>query len=167
MMKRGFLVVLPILLISVILAAEPPKAGVLGAQEVKQAAPATFFFDGHSGPVQLRNTAGFSTADGKLMLAGLVDVSGYASDVETKYQGFFITEVKLSIDGNDLPPGEYGFGFSKDGKFRIMDVGANDVLTVSTQTDEKLARPVPLKVVAEGDSYRLYAGRKWVGIKTE
>jgi hypothetical protein len=47
------------------------------------------------------------------MLANLVDTSGYSTDVGEKYQGFQITEVKLSIEGSELPPGEYGFGFSK------------------------------------------------------
>jgi hypothetical protein len=117
--------------------------------------------------VQLRNSSGFSSSDGKLVLAGLVDTSGYASDVAAKYQGFLITEVKLNIEGTELAPGQYGFGFSQEGKFTVMDVGANDVFGVSSHPDEKLVHPVPLKMVADGDGYRLYAGRKWVGLKAE
>jgi hypothetical protein len=49
-----------------------------------------------------------------------LDTSGYAADVQAKYQGFLITEVKLNIEGSDLAPGEYGFGFSRDGKFLVM-----------------------------------------------
>ena len=56
---------------------------------------------------------------------------------------------------------------AKDGKFLVMDVGANDLFTVSGHVDDKMARPVPLKVVTDGDGYRLYAGRKWVGLKPE
>ena len=59
------------------------------------------------------------------------------------------------------------FGFSKDGKFLVMDVGANDLMSVSTQNDDKLTHPVPLKVVADGDSYRLYAGRAYVTLKAK
>ena len=33
--------------------------------------------------------------------------------------------------------------------------------------DDKLPHPVPLRMVADGDSYRLYAGRKWVTLKAE
>jgi len=150
-----------------VLSSQQSKAGVLSAQDIKRVVPATYFFRGQSAPVQLRNSGGFSTADGKLVLAGFVDTSGYSTDVQAKYQGLFITEVKLSVEGTELAPGQYGFGFSKDGKFLIMDVGANDLFTVSGRADDKMPRPVPLKVVADGDGYRLYSGRKWVGLKPE
>ena len=48
-----------------------------------------------------------------------------------------------------------------------MDVGANDLFSVGAKLDDKLARPVPLKIVEDGGSYRLYAGRKWVSLKAE
>jgi hypothetical protein len=159
--------ILALCLFPLLVAAQESKPGVLGAQEIKHVMPAAYFFRGQSASVQLRNSAGFSTADGKLVLSGLVDTTGYASDLQSKYQGFFITEVKLNIEGSDLAPGQYGFGFSKDGKFLVMDVGANDVLNVAGHVDDKLARPVPLKIVADGDGFRLYAGRKWVALKPE
>ena len=150
-----------------LLSAQQTKPGVLSADEVRKVVPAVYFFRGQSASVQLRNSAGFSVPEGKLVLAGLVDTSGYASDVQAKYQGFLITEVKLNIAGTELPPGEYGFGFSQDGKFLVMDVGANDLFSVASQLDEKLAHPVPLKIVEDGGAYRLYAGRKWVSLKPE
>jgi hypothetical protein len=150
-----------------LLSAQQPKPGVLSAEDIRKVVPATYFFRGQSAPVQLRNSAGFSRADGKLVLAGLVDTSGYASDVQAKYQGFLIAEVKLNIGGKELPPGQYGFGFSPDGKFLVMDVGANDLFSVAGQIDEKVAHPVPLKMVDDGGAYRLYAGRKWVSLKAE
>ena len=140
---------------------------MLSGDDLKVVVPSTYFFRGQSAPVQLRNSGGFSGADGKLVLAGLVDTSGYASDVQAKYQGFLITEVKLKIEGTSLAPGEYGFGFSNEGKFLVMDVGANDLFSVAGKIDDKLPHPVPLKMVADGDSYRLYAGRKWVALKAE
>ena len=155
------------LLTPMILFAQQPKPGVLNAQDLKRLVPATYFFRGQSATVQLRNSSGFSNADGKLVLAGLVDTSGYASNVAARYQGFFITEVKLSIEGTELAPGAYGFGFSGDGKFLVMDVGANDLFSVAAHVDEKLPHPVPLKIVTDGDSFRLYGGRKWVSLKTE
>ena len=48
-----------------------------------------------------------------------------------------------------------------------MDVGNNDVLNVAYQTDAGLQRPVPLKLVEDGAGYKLYAGKKWIGIKAE
>jgi hypothetical protein len=159
---------LAVLIFSGLLAsAQQPKAGVLSGEDVKKVVPSVYFFRGQSAPVQVRNSAGFSAADGKLVLAGLVDTSGYATDVQAKYQGFLITEVKLKIEGSELAPGAYGFGFSKEGKFLVMDVGANDLLTVSGKIDDKLAHPVPLKIVEDGGAYRLYSGRKWISLKAE
>ena len=143
------------------------KPGVLSAEEVRKVTPATYFFRGQSATVQMRNSAGLSVGSGKLVLAGLVDTSGYASDVQAKYQGLLITEVKLDIEGTNLTPGQYGFGFSQDGKFLVMDAGANELFSVASKADEKLAHPVPLKIVENGGAYRLYAGRKFVNLKPE
>jgi hypothetical protein len=169
MRRRRSLPVLTVLfcLLTTLLVSAQGKAGVLSSDELKKVAPTSYFFDGQSAPVQLRNSAGFRTAGGKLAMAGLVDTSGYASDVAAKYQGFLITEVKLDIGGTPLAPGAYGFGFSKDGKFLVMDVGGNDVLSASANMDDKLARPVPLKVVEDGGAYKLYSGKKWVALKAE
>jgi hypothetical protein len=158
------LLVLVIALLASLLAYAQSQPAVLGADEIKKIAPAAFFFRGQSGSVQIRNTVGFKAGE-KFVVAGLVDTSGYSSGIREKYQGFLITEVKLEVEGNSLPPGQYGFGF-KDGKFRVMDVGANDVLDVAAHRDENLKRAVPLKMVAENDGYKLYAGKDWVGIKT-
>jgi hypothetical protein len=147
--------------------AQQSKSGVLGAEELKKSVPAVYFFRGQTASVQVRNSAGIRAAEGKLVLSGLVDTSGYASDLQAKYQGFLITEVKLKIEGSELAPGGYGFGFLKDGKFLVMDVGANELLSAAAKTDDKIAHPVPLKIVEDGGSYRLYAGRKWVSLKPE
>jgi len=140
---------------------------VLTSDELKKAIPAEFFFWGQKAPVQLRNAGGFQLADGKMALAALVDASGYATSVQQKYQGMLITEVKLNIGGSVLAPGQYGFGFTDEGKFVVMDVANNDVLTVAYQTDAELHRPVPLALVEDGAGYKLYAGRKWVALKAQ
>lgn len=167
MTKRLYAIALSLCLLTTAFAAAQAKPGVLTADEVKKAVPPSYFFRGQSAPTQVRNSGGFRVAPDKLVLAGFVDTSGYAADVQAKYQGLFITEVKLDVGGKELAPGAYGFGFSKDGKFLVMDVGANDLFSVSTQNDDKLTHPVPLKVVADGDGYRLYAGRAWVSLKVK
>jgi hypothetical protein len=101
------------------------------------------------------------------MLAALVDASGYSTAIQQKYQGMLITETKLNIGGSDLPPGQYGFGFTADGKFDVMDVANNEALSAASQTDSTLQHAVPLKLVEDGAGYKLYAGKKWVGIKAE
>ena len=155
------------LVAALLLSATDTTTGVLGGEDLKRVVPPSYFFRGQSASVQLRNSAGFRVAEGKLVLAGLVDTSGYSTDIAQKYQGFLITEIKLNIEGSELPPGQYGFGFSKDGKFTAMDVGENDLLSVAAHLDENLRRPVPLKIEADQGSYRLYSGKKWVSLKAQ
>jgi hypothetical protein len=147
----------------------PPEIArhMLNSDELKKAVPAEYFFRGQKAPTQVRNSVGFQLADGKMMLAALVDASGYSTAIQQKYQGMLVTEAKLSIGGSALPPGQYGFGFTADGKFVVMDVANHDVLSASAQTDATVQHAVPLKLVEDGAGYKLYAGKKWVGIKVE
>ena len=176
---RGSVLMLALVAWAACFAVAQQKGGMLNAETLKKVVPATYFFRGQSAPVQVRNSAGFGTADGKLTLAALVDTSGYASDVVEKYQGLLVTEEKLRVEGTDLPAGAYGFGFEKDGKFVVMDVGAHDLLSVAFHTDQDLRRAVPLQIIADPSSgpssdqgsdrgsYRLYAGKKWVSLKLQ
>jgi hypothetical protein len=145
-------------------AQSPPAPGVLPAAEVKKLVPHDFFFAGKTAPVQLRNSAGVRFPGGKLMLVALVDLSGYSSAIEEKYQGLFITETPLHIEGAMLQPGAYGIGFAK-GRFLVMDVAANDVLSVAARTDDKVKPVMPLKIVAQEGAFRLYAGKSFVAFK--
>jgi hypothetical protein len=147
--------------------AQQASKHVLSADEVKKAVPAEYFFRGQKAPVQLRNAVGFQLANGKMMLAALVDASGYSTAIQQKYQGLLITETKLNLGGSSLAPGQYGFGFTGDGKFVVMDVANSDVLTASSQTDSALQRAVPLKLIEDGEGYKLYAGKKWIALKAE
>lgn len=140
---------------------------ILSSDELRKTVPVEFFFRGQKAPVQLRNAVGFQLSDGKMMLAALVDASGYSTAIQQKYQGLLITESKLHIGDATLAPGQYGFGFAADGKFMIMDVGNNDVLGAAYQTDQAQQRAVPLKLVEDGAEYKLYAGKKWVDIRAE
>lgn len=147
--------------------AQAAKPGLLTPAELKQFVPSAYFFRGQAATVQVRNAGGIRIAPDKLVLFALVDTSGYSHDVQEKYEGLLITEVKLNIGGSELAPGAYGFGFGKDSKFLVMDVAANDLLSTPFHTEENLKRPVPLKLVEEGGAYRLYEGKKWVEIKTQ
>jgi hypothetical protein len=140
---------------------------LLNSDELKKAVPAEYFYRGQKAPVQIRNAGGFQLADGKITLAALVDASGYSTAIQQKYQGLLITESKLSIGGSELGPGQYGFGFTAEGKLVVMNVANDDVLSVPFQTDQALPRAVPLKMVEADSGYKLYVGKKWVGIKTD
>lgn len=163
-LRHSFLVLA--VLSAIALAQQSQPAGVVEKTDLKTLVPSSYFYRGQSATVQLRNSAAIRTKDQKYILAGLVDTAGYASDVAQKYQGLFISEVKLKVEGSELAPGEYGMGFVGD-KFVVTDVGANELLTVSCKRDENIKRPVPLQIVQEGGEYRLYAGRKYVTLSVE
>jgi hypothetical protein len=136
---------------------------VLKHEDVQKLLSDKVYYKGQSATTQLRNSGGVKFADGSYVLATLVDTSGYASDVASKYQGYFIAEVPLKIAGQSLPAGVYGIAFIPGDKFVVTDVGGHDVLSVSYTTDEALKRPVPLDVVAgPAGGFRLYAGRNYV-----
>ncbi len=137
--------------------------GVLSPADLKPLVPQSFFFGGRVAPVQAGQEAGLRFADGKLALAALLDTSGYATALPQKLQGMLINETPLSIGGSELKPGAYGFAFQA-GKFNVMDVGDNKVLSVAAQRDEKVRPAVPLKIVEEGGKYRLYSGKDFVTI---
>ncbi|MGB6199222.1 MAG: hypothetical protein WA871_00655 [Candidatus Acidiferrales bacterium] len=126
--------------------------------------PTTVFFRGQTASVQMDNVGGVRYGDGLLVLAGLVDSSGYASQIRAKYQAYLIAEVPMEIGGQTLKPGAYGFGFLDNNKFVVMDLGANDVLKASSTHDADIHLPVPLQIVAGGSAghYRLYHGRDYV-----
>jgi hypothetical protein len=168
-MKNSRLAILGGLTLALLAAAVAQQAAkhVLSSDELKKAVPAEYFFRGQKAPVQVRNSAGFQLANGKMMLAALVDASGYSTAIQQKYQGMLITETTLNVGGSELKPGEYGFGFSADGKFMVMDVANNDILSAPAQTEATLQHAVPLKLVEDGEGYKLYAGKKWVGINAE
>src|SRR6266403_5417200 len=130
-----------ILLLTAGLAQKAIQQHLLSAEELKTLVPADFFFRGQKAPTQLRNATGFQMADGKVTLAALVDVSGYSTAIQQKYQGMLITESKLNIGGSELVPGEYGFGFAAD-KFVVMNVASDDTLSAPYQTDAELKRAV-------------------------
>jgi hypothetical protein len=150
------------------LAGNPPadvkEVALKAADITPKLFPERVFFRGQTAPVQARNTGGVRYADDFYVLAGMVDNSGYSTGIREKYQAYLINEVTLEIGGLTLKPGAYGFGFLDGGKFLVMDLGANDLLSAASQRDAEMKRPVPLQVVASSTAgnYRLYAGRNYV-----
>jgi len=100
-------------------------------------------------------------ADGMLVLAGVIDNSGYSSDIREKYQAYLISEVTLDVGGKKLGPGAYGVGFVQ-GKFVVTDLGAHDLAQGNAARDAEIKRPMPLQVLTSGGKYRLYAGRDYL-----
>ncbi len=172
---KRFLIFLPLAVLTfsarqlqTTMAGNPPAEGkevVLKAADITpKIFPERVFFRGQSAPVQFRNSGGVHFGDDLYVLAGMVDSSGYSTGIKEKYQAYLLNEVTLEIAGQTLKPDAYGIGFLNGGKFVVMDVGANDVLQVSSQHDAEMKRPMPLQVVASATAgtYRLYAGRDYV-----
>jgi hypothetical protein len=138
---------------------------LLKQADMEKLVPDKVYYKGQSATTQLRNSGGVKFADGNYLLTTLVDTSGYSTGISAKYQAYFITEDAIKIGGHKLAAGVYGIGFIDGDKLVVTDVGAHDVLTVSTATDAGLARPRPLQVVADGAAgYRIYAGRRYVTV---
>lgn len=136
---------------------------VLDAAAAQKMLPASVYYAGQSAPTQLRNSGGVKFADGRHVLTTLVDTSGYSTGIAARYQGYFITEVPLEIEGKRLPAGVYGIGFIANNQFVVTDVGAHDVLVVSSSNDAAMRRPRPLEVLTDpAGGFRLYAGRSYV-----
>src|ERR1700677_1073455 len=120
---------------------------VLLPPDMQKLLPASVYYKGQSATTQLRNFGGVKFADGSFVLATLVDTSGYSTDIQAKYQAYFITENPIKIGGQSLPAGIYGVGFVPDNKFIVTDVGAHDLLTMNSSDDAALKRPMPLTVI--------------------
>ena len=140
------------------------SATILTGAELNQVVPPGFYFQGLSAPTQMRNSAAVRFGSKRFVITGLVDTSGYAADVRAKYEGFFITDSPISINGSGLGTGAYGFGFSNDGKMQILDLAGNQLLSISTTKDSALQRPRPLMMTKGGDGVRLYSGKDYVTV---
>ena len=137
-------------------------ATVLKPEDTQKLLPASVFYCGQPATTQVRNSGGVKFADGHYVLTTLVDTTGYSDAVAAKYQAYFIVEVPIKLGGKSLAAGIYGIGFVGD-KFLVTDVGAHDVLTVSTSEDAGLKRPMPLQIVADpAGGFRIYAQRRYV-----
>lgn len=167
-MKRYSLTGLAALVISCsmpLIVAAQDRPVILTGAELARVVPPGFYFQGLSAPTQTRNAAAARFGSNRRVIAGLVDTSGYAADVRSKYEGFLITDSEISINGKTLPTGAYGFGFSNEGKLNVMDLAGNEILSVRTTRDKSLKRPRPLMMSTDANGVRLYSGRDYVVIK--
>jgi hypothetical protein len=144
------------------------QTSVLNAAEAAKIMPVSVFFRGQTASIQGRNSGGVRFGDGKLILAALIDTSGYSSQVHEQYQAYLITESAIDIDGHSLAPGAYGCGFLNGDHFIVMDIGGHDLFTAHSTHDADLQRPTPLQIMKSSHAtgeYRLYAGRNYVSFR--
>lgn len=134
-------------------------------EQLEQIVPASFYFAGLSGATQRRNSTVAKFGDKRFIVAGLVDTSGYSTEISGVYEGFFITDSKVKFGSKKLDVGAYGFGFAQDGTVNIFDLSAKKILSVKTVKDEEMARPRPLMMISDTAGVRLYKGRDYVVIR--
>ena len=143
------------------------RAAILAGAELTRVVPTGFYFQGLSAPTQMRNSAAARFGKDRYVISGLVDTSGYSADVRAKYVGFLITDSAISLNGESLPPGAYGFGFATEGKMTVMDLSGKDLLSVPVTNDKALRRPRPLMMAADASGVRLYSGKDYVVIAAQ
>ncbi len=144
---------------------ESPFVVIEEKSELEKIVPESFYFAGLSGGTQRRNSSVAKLGDKRFIVAGLVDVSGYSTDISGVYEGFFITDSAVDFGSEELCVGAYGFGFAKDGTVNIFDLGARKILTVKTEKDDEMRRPRPLMMTADAKGIRLYKGRDYVLVR--
>jgi hypothetical protein len=162
--RMAFGLVVPALCLLSFVAIAQETVTVLTGAELTRVVPTSFYFQGQSAPTQIRNSAAARFGAKRHVVVGMVDTSGYAADIRAQYEGFFITDSAVEIDGHDLKTGAYGFGFNNDGKLAIVDLSGKEILSASTTRDNSLRRPRPLMMMKSGDGVRLYSGRDYVTI---
>jgi len=148
------------------------KFELVTGKDFEAAVPKDFYLEGNAIPTQKRNAALLKTSAGSRALFGLIDTTGYSSQIQKKYIGMLITEGDLSVSGQKVGVGSYGFGLEKpatssseDGKLMVYNQAGTQVAECSARKDAGLKQPRPLQVVTGADGARLYIERYWVEIK--
>ena len=142
-----------------------PFEVVADKTELAKIVPASFYFAGLSGNTQRRNSAVGIIGEERRIVAGLVDVSGYSTEISGVYEGFFITDSRIRFGDKDLEIGAYGFGFAKDGTVNLFDLSGKKMLTATTARDTEMRRPRPLMMVTKKTGIRFYKGRDFVLVR--
>lgn len=140
---------------------------ILTGDSLKRVTPGSFYFAGQSAETQMRNTAAALIEKDRYVITGLVDTSGYSTEISGKYEGFFITDSPIKIGNKFLGTGAYGFGFSANGKVNIFDLSSKLILSVKTTDDPEMKRPRPLMMSVDGKGIRLYKGKMYVFISAK
>lgn len=160
---------LPVILTTIVLlfcsiagAQSKSEIDVLSDAALTKIVPTSFYFAGQSAVTQMRNAAAARLGKDRFVIAGLVDTSGYSTEISGKYEGFLITDSPIMIGGKSLGVGAYGFGFSKTRTLNIFDLSSKLILSTSSKNDDGMKRPRPLEMVSADKGVRLYKGKSYV-----
>ena len=137
------------------------------------AVPGDFYLEGNRIPVEKRNSALLKNAKGSRVVLGLIDTTGYSSQIKAKYAGFLITETHVSVCGTGLGVGSYGFGLERpaatsnaDATFRVYNQAGEKLGECAAKKDDSVKQPKPLGVTADkAGSAKIYLGKYVIEIK--
>lgn len=144
-----------------VIAQENAAPEILNQTAAARIVPTSFYFAGQSAPTQMRNSAVARLGKDRHVVAGMVDISGYSTEISDKYEGFLITDSPVLIGGKELATGAYGFGFSIIGRLRIFDLSGKEIMSVETLNDKELKRPRPLVMSVAANGVRFYKGKNY------
>jgi hypothetical protein len=142
------------------------KTEILSGDALKRIVPTSFYFAGQSAETQIRNSAAAKIGDNRFVIVGLVDTSGYSTEIQGIYEGFLITDSPIKMGGKLLNTGAYGFGFAKD-KVNFFDLSSKQILSVKAFQDTEMKRPRPLMMATENKGIRLYKGKTYIVINAK
>jgi hypothetical protein len=137
------------------------------------AVPKDFYLEGNAIPVAKRNAVMAHLPNGARAIFSLIDTTGYAADIIAKYAGMIITEGPVTVCGQKVAVGSYGFGWARPatgvdqpGKFSLYNQAGEKLAECTTPRDANLKQPVPLRLTPGQDgSARLYYGRHYIDLK--
>ena len=135
---------------------------VVKGKAFTDAIPTDFYLEGNRIPTQKRNSVLVHTPAGARVVFGLIDTTGYSSNIQQKYEGMIISETNFMLCGQQIGVGSFGFGHTKpmgtsneDMKLMIYDQAGSKLAECSGQRDTSLEKPSPLQVM----NGKLYLGR--------
>lgn len=144
---------------------EAQEGALFTPQQLAALLPSSVYFQGKTASLQLRNSAGLHFKGGSILWAAIVDTSGYASDIQERYEFYLVTEGPLQVGTSVIQPGAYGAGFP-GGHFVVMDVGGHTVAQGTTQEAPATIRPRPLQLlVTAPDAVSLCLRRQCVTLR--
>ncbi len=149
------------------------KFEIVTGKAFDSALPKDFYLEGNAIPTAKRNAVMVHTPSGARAVFSLLDTTGYASNIIEKYVGMIITEGDISICGQKVAVGSYGFGWTqspraedKPGTFSLYNQAGAKLAECSTPRDADLKAPRPLQVVVKADgTASLYHGRNSVSLQ--
>lgn len=137
------------------------------------AVPRDFYLEGNAIPTAKRNAAMVHLPGGARAVFSLIDTTGYSSDIVAKYVGMIITEGEMTICGQKIGVGSFGFGWARPatgvdqpGTFSLYNQAGEKAAGCATPRDAKVPQPRPLQLIPSPEgSARLYYGRHYLEVR--